>query len=150
MSEQTPAPDRYKAEMPQIPGVTVPKPKLGGLLGKINPAVRLILGLLVVLLVGGIAARWFFRPRAAEMPPPEPARQIEVPTPASDLNPPPQATEMNPMIASTAELAQPWSSKKFFFRNRLTGENVPALIIRLPGGSPTQPSSYWAFGLQVP
>lgn len=150
MSEQTPAPDRYKADMPQIPGVTVPGPRRGGLLGKMSPAVRLILGLSVVLLVGGIGARWFFRPRAADMPPPEPAQQIELPTPASDLNPVPAATEMHPAIATVAELAQPWSSKNFFFRNRLTGENIPALIVRLPGGSANQASSYWAFGLQVP
>ncbi len=57
---------------------------------------------------------------------------------------------MHPAIATAAELGQPWSAKNFFFRNRLTGENIPALIIRLPGGLPSQASSYWAFGLQVP
>lgn len=148
MSEQTPAPERYKTEMPQIPGVTLPGPQ-PGLIGKMSPAVRLALGLIVVLLAGGIAARWFFRPRSAEMPPPEPAQQIELPTPASDLNSAPEATETRPAIATTAELAQPWASKKFFFRNRLTGENVPALIVHLPGPA-SQASSYWAFGLQVP
>lgn len=150
MSEQTPTPERYKADMPQIPGVTLPGSQRGGLLGKMSPAVRLVLGLVVVLLVGGIAARLLFRPRAAEMPPAEPAQQIELPTPASDLNPIPSATETHPAIATAAELAQPWSTKSFFFRNRLTGENIPALIIRLPGGSASQASSYWAFGLQVP
>lgn len=150
MSEQSPAPERYKAEMPAIPGVTTPGPRRGGLLARMSPAVRLVFGMLVVLLVGGIAARWFFRPRAAEMPPPEPAQQIELPTPASDLNPIPEATEMHPAIAKASELAVPWSTKNFFFRNRLTGENVPALIIRLPGGPAGQASSYWAFELQVP
>ncbi len=115
-----------------------------------SPAGRLVLGLVVVLLVGGITARWFLRPRAAEMPPAEPSQQIELPTPASDLNPIPSATETHPAIATAAELAQPWSTKDFFFRNRLTGENIPALIIRLPGGPASQASSYWAFGLQVP
>ena len=32
----------------------------------------------------------------------------------------------------------------------MTGENFPSLILRLPGGAPTQSSGYWAFSLQEP
>jgi hypothetical protein len=45
---------------------------------------------------------------------------------------------------------KPWSSKDFFMRNRLTGENIPALLIRLPGPSPAQSSSYWALAMSSP
>jgi hypothetical protein len=47
-------------------------------------------------------------------------------------------------------MAQPWSSKQFFMRNGLTGENVPALLIRLPGSSAAQENGYWAFSLNAP
>ena len=65
-------------------------------------------------------------------------------------SPPPVATDIQPGIATLAELAEPWSAKPFFFQNRLSGANVPALIVRLPGGSASSPSAYWAFSLQVP
>src|SRR2546423_11773903 len=47
-------------------------------------------------------------------------------------------------------MAKPWSEKDFFIRNRLTGENIPALLIRLPVGSPSQASGYWAFEQKSP
>ena len=51
-------------------------------------------------------------------------------------------------MATLAELAQPWSSKKFFFLNAATSRNVAALIVRLPGPS-SQVNSYWAFSLDA-
>ena len=62
---------------------------------------------------------------------------------------PSYVSESNPEVATTAELAEPWSSKKFFFRSLTTGKYVPALIIRLPGPA-AQNSSYWAFSLEAP
>jgi hypothetical protein len=47
-------------------------------------------------------------------------------------------------------MAKPWSSKEFFIRNRLSGENIPALLVRLPAGSPSQASGYWAFEQKSP
>jgi serine/threonine protein kinase len=58
-------------------------------------------------------------------------------------------SQSNPEVAATAELAQPWSSRKFFFRSLTTGKYVPALIIRLPGLA-AQSNSYWAFSLEAP
>ena len=50
-----------------------------------------------------------------------------------------------------ADLAKPWSSVDFFVRNRLTGENIPATIVRLPGGSGLhRPHGYWAFSRKAP
>jgi len=135
-----PTPDRFKAEMPSIPGVSGPG-------GRTSPgaamALRLGGGVLVLLVVVVLGSRLFTRSKRPELPATQPTPQIEVPSPAAI----PKATEANPGIATISEMAQPWSSKDFFFRNRLSGENVPALLIRLPGGSPAQSSSYWALAM---
>lgn len=55
----------------------------------------------------------------------------------------------NPEVATVGELAQPWSSRRFFFRSLTQSKDVPALIIRLPGPA-AQSKSYWAFSLEAP
>ena len=77
-------------------------------------------------------------------PPAQPSSP-EVATPPKPI----YVAETNPQIASLGELAQPWSSKRFFFRNVAASKYVPALIVRLPGPA-SQSSSYWAFSLEVP
>jgi hypothetical protein len=135
-----PPSDRFKSDMPQIPGVSGP-----GSRPPANPAVKLVIGLLAVLLVVFLGARWALRPKHAE---PQAAEQpqIEVPTPAPDPSTLlPHATDANPGVADTTEMAKPWTSKEFYIRNRLSGENIPGLLIRLPSGSASQSSGYWAF-----
>jgi hypothetical protein len=147
MSDQSP-PDRYKAEMPQIPGISGTSSSRSPLN---NPTVRMVGVLLGVLLVVFFGGRWMLRPRHTELPPAEPPPQIEVPSPAPDPNAAlPHATQQDPGIASIAEMAQPWTSKQFFIRNGLTGENVPGLLIRLPASSASQESGYWAFSMNAP
>lgn len=91
------------------------------------------------------------RPRHSEPTPVEVPPQIEVPAPAPDPKAVlPHATQQNPDIATVPEMSQPWSTKQFFMRNGLTGENVPALLIRLPANSASQPSGYWALSLNAP
>ncbi|MGB7847247.1 MAG: hypothetical protein WBL63_16655 [Candidatus Acidiferrum sp.] len=81
----------------------------------------------------------------------EPAPQIEVPPPPPDpLAALPHADESHPVIAEVADLSKPWTSASFFVRNKLTGENLPAIIIRLPASSPTAPAGYWAFSRKAP
>lgn len=144
MTDQPPS-DRFKTEMPQIPGVSGPGSRSAG-----NPAVKLVIGLLAVLLVVFLGARWALRPKHVE-PKVEEQPQIEVPSPAPDPSTLlPHATEAHPGIASVEELAKPWSFKQFFIRNGLTGENVPAVIVRLPTGSGSLASGYWAFSLNSP
>ncbi len=135
--------------MPQIPGVSGAGPQRQG--AAPNPAVRLVAGLLVVLVVCLLGSRWLLRSKPKEAPAPPPAAQIEVPAPAVDTSPAvPRATSANPEIATVAEMAKPWSSKDFFFVNSLTNENVAALLIRLSSGSATQPEGYWAFAMKDP
>jgi hypothetical protein len=147
MPDQPPS-DRFKSEMPQIPGVSgsASRPSAAS-----NPAIKLVIGLLSVLLVVFLGARWALRPKHVEPRPSEQQPQIEVPAPAPDPSTLlPHATDANPGIADADEMAKPWSSKEFLIRNHLSGENVPGLLIRLPVGSPSQASGYWAFEQKSP
>ena len=144
MTDQSP-PNRFKAEMPAIPGVSGPG-------GRRSPgaamALRLVGGLVAVLVVLFFGTRLVIRAKRAEPPPAQPTPQIEIPTPAADPTAGiPRATESNPEVATISEMAKPWTSKEFFFRNRLTGESVPALLIRLPNGAGSEPKGYWALAL---
>jgi len=47
-------------------------------------------------------------------------------------------------IATTAQLPQIWSSKRFYFRDPATLKPVPAMVVRLPGGA------FWGFSLREP
>ncbi len=147
MPDQPPA-DRYKPEMPEIPGVSGSGPRSALVR---NPAVRLVVGLLALLMVVFLGARWVLRPRHTEPLTAEAPPQIEVPAPAPDSDAAlPRVTEQEPRVATVAEMSQPWSSKQFFMRNRLTGEDIPAMLIRLPSSSASQPGAYWAFSLKAP
>jgi hypothetical protein len=145
---QIPANDRFKAEMPQIPGV-------GGAVRKAGSPQRGTLliagGLAVVLLATFVGGRMLWKTKKRADLTPAPVAQIDVPadTPAAvpDLAVP-VATEMSPAVAVVGDLAKPWDSRQFSFRNGTTGETVPALLIRLPGGSAAQAAGYWAFGLK--
>jgi len=136
---------KFKAEMPQIPGVSAPP---------VNPIRRrpsrpwLVIigafGLFIVIVAGaGIL------PKSRKIDsPPVAAPQIDVPTAVADLSASvPVAREQNPVIAMVSEL-KPWGSKRFIFHNALTGENVSALILRLPTGSSIQASAYWSFAMK--
>ncbi len=138
MTDQPPA-DRFKTEMPQIPGVSGSRSS------------RLVTGLLAVLLVVFLGARWALQAKHAPPPSADQQPQIEVPPPAPDPSTLlPHATDSEPGIADVTEMAKPWSSKEFYIRNRLTGENIPALLIRLPAGSSSQSSGYWALAQKSP
>jgi hypothetical protein len=140
---QTPA--HLKAEMPQIPGVSGPRKSTP------NPMLPLIIGLVVIGIILLFAVRWLSRSKPIEPARAEQAPQLEIPPappdPASLL---PHATESDPAIATVTDLSKPWASADFFVRNRLTGENIPATIVRLPSGSATLPTGYWAFSRKPP
>lgn len=134
--------------MPDIPGVS----GAGARLRRSNPLLPLIVGIAVLGLGLFLAVRFLSRPKPLEHATRnQPAPQIEVPPPAPDPNSLlPHADEQNPAIAEISDLTKPWSSADFFVRNKLTGENIPATIVRLPSGSPTAPSGYWAFSRKAP
>ena len=146
MPDQPPS-DRFKTEMPQIPGVTVPLPRPA----TSRPSLKLVIGLLAVLVVAFFGARWALRSRHVERRVADQQPQIEVPSPAPDPSTlVPHATDASPGIADVEEMAKPWSSKAFFIRSNLSGESIPALLIRLPSSSASQASGYWAFSVNSP
>jgi hypothetical protein len=140
---QTPA--HLKAAMPQIPGVAGPRKSAP------NPMRPMVVGLVVVGVVLLFAVRWLTRSKPAESTHAEQAAQIEIPPPPPDpASLLPHATESDPGIANVVDMAKAWSSVDFFVKNRLTGENIPATIVRLPSGSPNLPAGYWAFSRKAP
>ena len=144
MADQPPAPEeRFKAEMPAIPGVGS-GPSKGGLPAPVKVVGGMFGVVLAVVLVGAIVSRTH-----RSSPPVDALPQVEVSAP--DLgNLPPQAPPPMKGIATVDTMSKPWSSVEFDFRDPLTGERVPALLLRLPGGSATQPSGYWALSLKAP
>jgi hypothetical protein len=138
---------RFKVDMPQIPGLTRHSPRSP----RFNPLLPLIMGVIVLGVVLLVAVRWFAHARHAEPARVDSAPQIEVPSALPDPNSLlPHASEANPIIAEVADLAKPWSSADFFIRNFITGENIPATIVRLPSGSSSAPTGYWAFSRKAP
>lgn len=140
---------RFRADMPQVPGVIAGGPSRKG--PSINPAIPLGIGIAAVLLVALLAARMISHPKAVEPIVAAPAPQIEVAAPAVDPDSLlPHATSTAPEIASVSEMSKPWTSKAFFFVNHLTGENVPVVLVRLPQGSANSAEGYWAYEVNVP
>jgi hypothetical protein len=137
---------RLKTEISQAADVSVPF--YAG--RSVNRILRVISFVLIVFLCF-VGIRWFLRARPSETSSTAPLPQIEVPSPAADPNAMlPHASEMQPAIATINELPKAWSTKQFFYRSSRTGDNVPALLVRLPVGSLAQPAGYWAFSMKAP
>lgn len=153
---------RFQAEMPSIPGVQAkPNAAAGAARARAHahdsssrpaPQRILIIALAALVAIGG-GAWWHFRTsgRGAH---PAPAADVAenlpaapVPAPAAA---PPAAMPIAPgPIATLNELSKPWSSRKFTFVNPDTHENVPAMVVRLPGAG-DRSAAYWAFSLIEP
>jgi hypothetical protein len=147
MAEQNPN-DRFKAEMPTIPGVAAGKPR--PVSRGITP-VQIAAGLLVLLVVM-LAVGFAIRPRRTQAVAAAAPAQIEVPSSKTASAPGPepadadaQSPETEQVIATTLEMSKAWSSKDFLYRNPLSDWKIPAMLVRLPVGSATQASGYWAF-----
>ncbi len=144
MTEQ-PSSERFKIDMPQIPGVGISaKPP------RRNPLLPLIIGFLLLGLVVIFGSHWLKHNKPVEPTRSEAPPQIDVPSPPPDPAASlPHAHEGNYAVAETSQLAKPWASADFFI-TRAGGEIVPATIVHLPGTSPSQAASYWAFSRKAP
>lgn len=145
MAGQSPVPEeRFKADMPAIPGVGAGGSKPTGVPAPVKVVGGLAAVVFAILVIGATVSRTH---RSA--PPADSLPQVEVPAP--DLgNPPPQVPPPMRGIATVDAMGKAWSSAEFDFRDPLTGERVPALLLRLPTGSATLPSGYWALSLNAP
>ena len=144
--QETLPPTKFKAEMPQIPGVGGSPATSAAWSGK--PVVLSVGFGAVLVLLGGIV--WWTvhsmgRPAArtsevTEALPAEPAESAPVSLPAA-----------GPVTAATVEeLAKPWSAREFVYIDPVTHSSVPAMVIHLPGGTANSAASYWAFSLEAP
>jgi hypothetical protein len=141
------SPSRFKPDMPEIPGV----PTTGSRTSRSNPLLPLIAGVIIVGILLLLAVRWFGHHRAPERVRIESTPQLEVPTPPPDpASLLPHADPDHPVIADVAELSKPWSSADFFIRDYTAGNSVPATVVRLPSGSSSAATGYWAFSRQAP
>jgi hypothetical protein len=140
------SPTRFKADMPQIPGVSGPSIRPT----RSNPLLPLIIGVVALGVLLLAVIRWFPRPRHADPVQAKPAPQIEVPPPPPDpASLLPHVNKANPVVTNLAALAKPWSSVDFFIHDVTTEEDVPATVVRLPGPAGAL-SSYWSFSRKAP
>jgi hypothetical protein len=160
VSEKPKEQDPFKPTEPNIPGVTgnparskpAPEPprpaapqfrNAAGAPEKIPAQKSLSIAAIVVVL--GCLALYVWKHSGTS----EQAQTVPAAVPVVDLPPAPSqpvvplAVGPGP-VATTAELAKAWSSKRFVFRVAETSENIPALVVHLPSGV------YWALSLQQP
>jgi serine/threonine protein kinase len=111
-------------------------------------------GVLLAAMLGSYAIKMIGRlqrPDSDALPAPQDSGPSTQPqgTEPDPAQKPLYVTQSNSQVATVSELAQPWSSKRFFYRSLTQSKYVPALIIRLPGPA-SESKSYWAFSLEVP
>jgi hypothetical protein len=164
--EQKPL-DPFRPQEPTIPGVTgnparaksapvPPRPLSSGyglspkpdLLS--DPRILLAAGTAAVLLLLAVGLFfWYTHSTSAKSSNP----QAEVVAPLTDLPPVPAKSASQPSkswpqgpgpVATTAELSKVWSARRFTFRAPETADDVPALVVHLPG------NVYWGLSLREP
>jgi hypothetical protein len=139
--------DPFRPEMPTIPGVGPGARQGGSVLGGFDAQRLLQIGGIAaaVVLIGAVLFWWMRSKSHGEANSSSSgAEATEQAAPTPPPNPIPAAHEGPTLAATLDELSKPWAAKKFTFVNSLTLENIPAMVIRLPGGE------YWAFSLQGP
>jgi hypothetical protein len=162
MTDQQGKFDPFKPAQPRIPGVSdvsaapAPEPALEkhAPRGKLPPK-WIAVGAAGAVVLGIFLATLILRPSA-------PAAPQSTAAPAASALPEPVATaasspktvtaEVPPIypdeVATTEEMEKPWASRRFNFLKNLALGPVPAMLVRLPGGSARSADSYWAFALK--
>jgi hypothetical protein len=136
--------------MPTIPGVNdgsrhaVAARRGGQATGKNIAVIAAIAGGMLLAVI--LAAWWMLRPRDAHIAQPADNVTPEArPAAAEAATNFASAARSGPTVAATVEeLANAWSSKAFVFVKPITGEQVNARVVRLPGGV------LWGFALKEP
>ncbi|MFZ0638828.1 MAG: hypothetical protein WA020_08495 [Candidatus Acidiferrales bacterium] len=150
MADDAKKPKTFEAAQPSIPGVparAVQKPVPSEKPAAHEPAkpqprylwaggggAILVLVVVIVWWAHGVTGAVQVAPQA---PTPAPIVQPAAPQPVKTIPVAPGT------IATTSEMNEPWSTKKFLYRNP-GGETFPALLVHLPG------NSYWAISLRAP
>jgi hypothetical protein len=149
--------DPFKPAQPNIPGVTpssrdeeppasdsAPQPyasERGDTRARVPwSAVAVVVA---ILTIGGLV----YWARGSSPKPTQPSPEEAAPSAAiaPETPKPPEKLPVGPgAIATTDDLTKAWSAKRFLFRDPLTTEPVPAMVVRLPGGE------YWGLSLREP
>ena len=146
MKASAPQLDRFKPEMPRIPGVDHHSSSTGG-----KPNTRFVIAIAGALLVGCLGW-WGLYARKNGTPLSATAEAIDA-APVATANDAASLSQRGPngfAVATVEELAKPWSAKKFTFTDPVTHASTPAMILRLPGTTGSRSSAYWAFSLNAP
>jgi hypothetical protein len=161
MSEKPQEQDPFKPQEPNIPGVTgnparhkpAPEPPRQATSHFRGPTVAaekipaqkwLAIAAVAIGLVSLALFLWKHSGASAQ------SEQVPVAVPVVDLPPvapsqPAVVLAVGPgPVATTAELAKPWSSKRFEFHVPETNDNLSAVVVHLPNGV------YWGFSLREP
>lgn len=162
MSDEPKQLNPFKPQDPSIPGVTgnparvkpapqpprvvlpqSPRPPAPNILSAISPRVWMAVGTIAIALV---ALGMYSKKHAASVSEAQTA-PVADPTDLAPV-PPVQLAPTMPLgpgpIASITELGKTWSSKRFVFRAPQTADDVPAMVVRLPGGV------FWAISMREP
>lgn len=149
--------DPFKPQQPRIPGVkdVAPQEKPAEvaadsarlpIISKLEqmrlPPRWIMAGVAGALVLGGGIAWWGHGSAAKEA---EPAAASAPAQPAPVLANPPGKMPVAPgEVATTDELAKPWASKRFIFREPGTSKETLGIVVHLPGGT------YWGLSLKEP
>jgi hypothetical protein len=149
--------DPFKPQQPRIPGVESIAPQekpveeaaeparprgISGFLPLSLPPKWILGGIAAAIVLGGGIFWWSHRSPAKEL---DPLAAIEVAQPVAVKPQPPEKLPIAPgEVATTDELAKPWSSKRFIFREPGTFKDTPGIVVHLPGGT------YWGLSLREP
>lgn len=146
--------DPFKPPEPSIPGVSRAKVSTppetsqepAAFPGQETTVIPHLLWVALAALVAlVVAATLFYSSRSTSAKETPAAAADAQPASAPDL---PKQTETWPLgpgpVATAQEMASTWSAKRFVFRNPGTGQDEPAIVVRLPRGQ------YWGFSLREP
>lgn len=154
--------DPFKPAQPRIPGVSdapaVPPPETApekpALRSKLTPK-WIALGAAGAVLLGILLAAILMRPSAPAAPSATSspaASSLPEPAAAAASSPKTVTAAVPPIypdeVTTAEEMEKPWSSRRFTFLKNLALGPVPAMLVRLPGGSARSANSYWAFALK--
>lgn len=145
--------DPFRPEMPKIPGVKIDAGhdahSSAGMPSKfgIDPQQMMkTAGLIAAMILVVGALFWWSKTRSRGAATAGDDWQITEPAASTAplAGPLPSPHDGPTVAASVEELSKPWAYKKFVFVKPFSGENVEAVVIRLPG------EALWAFALQGP
>jgi hypothetical protein len=180
MNEQPKTAVRFRAPMPQIPGLAKepPQPQAQQPPQKAQqapqqqpqkqqqqqpqqqtiapdaashpPRMWSILVVAAFLVSAASGAWWILHGRSGVVAPPQTVTDGSATAPTDAVPEPPVTRTVSNEIGTISEFPKAWDAKKFTYSQPLTREQIPAMVVRLPGGSARSAAAYWGILLQTP